>query len=201
MSDEETKAAEAAEVKQAEQETQKKTLEGKSSDELIDIIRETRNEAKNRRLKEKELADKITELEAKVTQTDQDKLLAEGKKDELIETLKTQLKSKDDEYKPFKEKASKYDEYDAAKRTKIKEILSDDWMPSFDNLPLIELEELASKLNSNVKLKDSDNGTNKAKPGKEYFTLEELKRLTPKELADKDVLAKANKSMEFHSKK
>ena len=193
MSDEVKEVVETTEVKNS--------LDGKTSDQLIDIIRETRNEAKNRRLKEKELTDKITELEAKVTQTDQDKLLAEGKKDELIETLKTQLKSKDDEYKPFKEKATKYDEYDKTKREKIKEILDKDWMPSFDNLPLIELEELASKLNSNVKLKDSDNGTGKAKPGKEYFTLEELKRLTPKELADKDVLAKANKSMEFHSKK
>ena len=179
----------------------KSTLEGKTADELIDIIRETRNEAKNRRLKEKELTDKLTEFETKFADEEQKKKIAEGKKDEVILDLTEKLKQKDKEYQPVIDKAKKYDEYDTTKRAKIKEVLANDWMPSFDNLPLIELEELASKLNHNVKLKDSDNGQGKAKPGKEYFTLEELKGLTPQQLKDKDILAKANKSMEFHSKK
>ena len=179
---------------------QKSTLEGKSADELIEIIRETRKEAKERRLKEKEVSEKLSQLEAKIGEEEQNKKIAEGKKDEVILELQQKLKLKDDEYKPVIEKATKYDEYDSAKRDELKESLQDSWMTSFDTMPLIELEKLASKL-TNVKLPDSDNGSNKKPSPKEYFTLEELKTLTAQELANKDTLAKANKSLEYHSKK
>jgi hypothetical protein len=189
------------ESSQDEPEAQKKSLEGKSVDELLDIIKSTRNEAKERRLKEKELSDKLAELQSKFEQDEQAKKIAEGKKDEVILELQQKLKTKDDEYKPYIEKATKYDEYDSSKRNQLKEILKDDWLSSFENMPLIELETLASKFSFGVKLPDTDNGKNKKGVGKDYFTMEELKRLTPSELADKDVLAKANRSLEIHSKK
>lgn len=182
-------------------EAEKSTLEGKSADELIEIIRETRKEAKDRRLKVTELSDKLSGLEAKINEEEQNKKIAEGKKDEVILELQQKLKLKDDEYKPFIEKATKYDEYDSSKRGKLKEALSDGWLSSFETMPLIELEELASRFNAGVKLLDSDNGANKKPAPKEYFTMEELKKLTQKELADKEILAKANKSLEYHGKK
>lgn len=189
------------ESSQDDPEGQKNTLEGKSVAELLDIIKTTRNEAKERRLSEKELKDKLTQLEAKLSDDEQAKKIAEGKKDEVIAELQQKLKTKDDEYKPYIDKATKYDEYDSSKRTQLKEILKDNWLSSFDNMPLIDLETLASKLSFGVKLPDTDNGKNKKGVGKDYFTMEELKRLTPSELADKDILARANRSLELHSKK
>ena len=199
MTDEETKALEEAKKKEAE--TSKSKLKELSTDELIDIIHDVRQEAKQRRLKEKELNEKLEAIEAEKSQQEQDKKIAEGKKDEVILELQEKLKKKDEEFKPFVDKAKLHDDYDSSKRNAIKEVLSDNWLASFENMPLAELEQLASKLNSDVKLLDTDTGKNKKKAGKEFFTVEELKTLTQAELADKDILAKANKSLEFHSKK
>jgi hypothetical protein len=193
MNEEEQKAADAANPKDQ--------LSDLSTEELVKIIKETRSEAKERRLREKELNDKITEFETKFETEAQNKKIAEGKKDEVILELQEKLKLKDKEFEPLKEKATKFDEYDATKRNKIKSILGDGWLSSFDTMPLVELEELASKLNSNVKLLDTDNGSNKKNSAKEYFTMDELKRLTSTELLNKETLEKANKSMEFHSKR
>ena len=199
MTDEETKALEEAKKKEAE--ASKSKLKELSTDELIDIIHDVRQEAKQRRLKEKELNEKLEAIEAEKSQQEQDKKIAEGKKDEVILELQEKLKKKDEEFKPFVDKAKLHDDYDSSKRNAIKEVLSDNWLASFENMPLAELEQLASKLNSDVKLLDTDTGKNKKKAGKEFFTVEELKTLTQAELADKDILAKANKSLEFHSKK
>lgn len=181
--------------------TPKDSLSELSTDELVKIIKETRTEAKERRLKEKELSEKIAEFESKISQEEQNKKLAEGKKDEVILELQEKLKSKEKEFEPFVEKAKKYDDYDNTKRTKIKGVLGDNWLSSFDNMPLSELEELASKLNSNVKLLDTDNGSKSKLPAKEFFSMEELKKLTPEQLQNKETLEKANKSLEFHSKR
>lgn len=205
MTDEEKKVAdaakEAADAAKKLEDSSKSKLKELSTDELIDIIHDTRNEAKQRRLKEKELNERLEAIEAEKSTQEQAKLIAEGKKDEVILDLQQKLKKKDEDFKPFIDKAQKYDDYDSSKRGKLKEVLTNDWLESFNSMPLIELEELASKLNSNVKLLDTDDGKGKKKVGKEFFTLEELKTLTPKELADKDILEKANRSLEFHSKK
>lgn len=193
MNEEEQKAAEAA--------IHKDQLSELSTEELVKIIKETRSEAKERRLREKELNDKILEFESKFETEAQNKKIAEGKKDEVILELQEKLKSKDKEFEPLKEKAIKFDEYDLTKRNKIKEVLGDSWLNSFNTMPLVELEELASKLNSNVKLLDTDNGSGKKSPAKEFYSLDELKKLTPEQLKNKETLEKANKSMEFHSKR
>ena len=193
MNEEEPKATEVA--------IHKDQLSELSTEELVKIIKETRSEAKERRLREKELSDKILEFESKFETEAQNKKIAEGKKDEVILELQEKLKSKDKEFEPLKEKATKFDEYDLTKRNKIKEVLGDSWLNSFNTMPLVELEELASKLNSNVKLLDTDNGSGKKNPAKEFYNLEELKRLTPEQLKNKETLEKANKSMEFHSKR
>jgi hypothetical protein len=189
------------EVKTAEPEKKESGLENLNPSELIEIIKETRSEAKTRRLKEKELSEKLAEYENKFTLEEQNKKIAEGKKDEVISELMEKLKSKEKEYEPFVEKAKRYDEYDSSKRTKIKSVLGDNWLTSFETLPLSDLEELASKLNNDLRLVDSDNGKGAKPSPKEYFTMEELKGLTPKELQNKEILEKANKSMEFHSKR
>jgi hypothetical protein len=170
MTEEEIKAADAAKAKE---------LEKLSVPELIDIIRETRSEAKQRRLKEKELSDRLEATETEKTKSEQDKKLAEGKKDEVITDLTKQLEA-------VKTKASEWDKYNETKRAQIKEQLKDNWMDSFGLIPLSELEILASKFNKDVKLLDSDNGTGKAKqPGK----IEGLKADLKLAIEKKDLVA------------
>jgi len=193
MSDEAKETSE--EVKES------KSLEGKTATELIDIIRETRTEAKERRLKNKELEERLNSIETDKQKAETEKKIAEGKKDEVIADLQKKIEDQTKDFEPIKEKAKKYDDYDAAKRADLKSKLGESWMESFNTMALIELEKLATKLDPNIKLVDTDNGTNKKKLEGEYFSLDELKALTPKQLSDKDILAKANKSMEFHSKK
>lgn len=189
-----------SETVQAVETDKKDSLSELSTDELVSIIKETRNEAKQRRLENKELSDKIASFESKLAEEETQKKLAEGKKDEVIMELTEKLKNKEKEFEPFIEKAKKYDEYDKAKRDSLKEVLKDNWMESFNTMPLMDVEKIASKLTHNVKLPDADNGTNKSNPTKEIFSLEELKKLTPEQLRDKDILKKANKSMEYHAR-
>lgn len=152
------------------------------------------------RKKRQSLEAEIEKFRKEKEDAETQKKLAEGKKDEVIMELTEKLKSKEKEFEPFIEKAKKYDEYDKAKRETLKEVLKDNWMESFDTMPLMDVEKIASKLTHNVKLPDADNGTNKSNPTKEIFSLEELKKLTPEQLRDKDILKKANKSMEYHAR-
>lgn len=146
------------EVKAAEAEKNK--LDDLSVPELIDIIKETRSEAKQRRLKERELQEKLEAIESEKTKQEQDKKLAEGKKDEVIIDLTKQLED-------VKKKASQWDEYNSVKRGQLKDQLKDNWLESFEIMPLSELEILASKFNKGATLVDSDNGSSKKKqPGK-----------------------------------
>jgi hypothetical protein len=184
-----------------QQEAEKSTLEGKSVGELLDIIKSTRNEAKERRLSEKELKDKLAQLEAKLSDDEQAKKIAEGKKDEVILELQQKLKTKDDEYKPFIDKATKYDEYDSSKRNQLKEVLKDKWLPSFDNIPLIDLETLASQLSSGKKLLDTDNGKSKQHISEDVFSLEELKHIQVSDYTDEKIYDKVKRSMEYHNSK
>lgn len=160
MTDEEMKAAEAA---KAELEAQRKSLEGKSVSELIEIIRETRSEAKERRLKEKELSERLAKIESDKTEEENKKKIEEGKQNEVIIDLQNKLKV-------FEEKAKRYDEYDLAKRTKLKGVFGEKWLPSFDKpevIPLIELEDLASKIINDKSFDGGDDGKGKKKqPGK-----------------------------------
>lgn len=160
-------------------ETEKKdALSELSTDELIGIIKETRNEAKQRRLKEKELQDRLDSIESEKNKAEQDKKIAEGKKDEVILDLTKQL----DE---IKKKASQWDEYNTTKRGQLKDQLKDNWLDSFDLLPLSELEILASKFNKGTALADTDNGLNKKKqPGK----IEGLKKDLETAIQRKDLI-------------
>ena len=152
MSDEELKAQEAE--KQKQQEAEKKALEGKTATELIEIIRETRSEAKERRLKTKELEDRLKTIEDEKQKQEQDKKLAEGKKDEVIQDLQKK-------YDEAAKKATQWEDYNKKKREKIKEGMKDNWLDSFELIPLDELEKLASKFEINSSLLDSDNGKGK----------------------------------------
>lgn len=184
MSDEEIKKQELdAQQKKDQLEAERKSLEGKSTQQLLDIIFETRSEARDRRLKEQELSKRLEKIESDKTEEEKKKKIEEGKQGEVITELTDKLKKAE-------EKAKKFDEYDSTKRVKLKEIFGEKWMPSFEKpevVPLIELEDLASKLtNSGESLLDSDNGKNKKQqPGK----LEGLKKDLQLATERKDIVA------------
>jgi hypothetical protein len=137
-------------------------LKSLDATELVKIIKEVRNEAAQRRIKEKELTDKLTLLESEKEKEETNKKLAEGKKDEVITDLTKQLET-------YKSKADKFDSYDKVRREQIKSILGEDnWLPSYnESVPLNELEQLANKFNKGIKVLDTDSGSSKSKqPGK-----------------------------------
>ena len=136
-------------------------LEELGKDELIEIVRSTRGEAKNYRLELKDIKTQLAELQTAKEKEITDKKLAEGKKDEVITELTGQLAS-------LKDKAERYDSYDKNKRNALKEQLGEDnWLKSFDTIPLEELETLASKFTNTKDLPDTDSAKQvKKQPGK-----------------------------------
>lgn len=139
--------AEALEVKA-------KLLE-KSKEDIYEELQKTRSEAKERRLKEKELSEKLAEYEkAKADEIEKDKK-AKGKFEELLAEYKQKL----DKAEPL---ANKFIEYAENKRKTIKDSLmeKDLWIESFSNIELTELETLAAKLLQNSKTVPTDDSKN-----------------------------------------
>lgn len=170
----------------------------KSADSLVELVRSTRTEAGARRIELKEFQEKFNESQSK-WETEK-KSLIETKEQELL-ALKKQVEDKEKEFEPVKEKATKYEKYDAEKRAAIQEALKDKWLASFEVMPLFDLEKVYNNLMPDNKLIDSDNGKGKKSNNKEYFTMDEIKSFTQRELmADKDLLDKVNKSLTYHKK-
>ena len=95
-------------------------LETKPVEELITIIKETRSEAKQRRLAEKSLAEKIESLQKEIDEAKEAKMKEEGNKDGLIKTLEEKLNSLNSEFEKAKSKAEQFEQYETAKRKAIK---------------------------------------------------------------------------------
>jgi alanyl-tRNA synthetase len=151
-----------------EQKESDNKLESLDASELVKIIKETRSEAAQRRIKEKELETKLNELTSQKEKEETEKKIAEGKKDEVITDLTRQLAS-------YKSKADQFDSYDKSKREKIKTELAENWIDSFETLPLNDLELLATKFNKGEKVPETDGGSNKKQqPGKLEGLLKDL---------------------------
>ena len=170
----------------------------KSADSLIELVRTTRAEAGAKRIDLRDLQEKYQQ--DKTNFETEKKTLLETKQKE-IDDAKQAIEDKYKDFEPLKEKATKFEAYDAEKRKAIKEVLGDKWLTSFDTMPLLDLEKVFNNLMPDNKLTDHDNGKGKKPSEKDIFTMDEIKRFTQKELmADKDLLAKVNKSLQFHNK-
>lgn len=170
----------------------------KSTDTLIERVVSVRKEANNYRIELKEFQEKFNEAQTKWES--EKKALSEAKEQELL-ALKKQVEDKEKEYEPVKEKAAKYEKYDAEKRNAIKEALKDKWLPSFEVMPLFDLEKIFNNLMPDNKLIETDNGKGKKASEKEYFTMDEIKSFTTNELKRDDKLfEKVTKSLEYHNK-
>ena len=115
----------------------------------------------------KSVKEKVDELLNDKQKQEQDKKIAEGKKDEVIIDLTKQLEEN-------KKKAGEWEKYSSVKREKLKKDIGENWLESFNLIPLDELEVLASKF-SGKSLVDSDTGSGKTKqPGKLEGLLKDL---------------------------
>jgi hypothetical protein len=171
----------------------------KSADSLVELVRTTRAEAGAKRIDLRDLQEKYQQ--DKTNFETEKKTLLETKQKEIDDAIKA-IEEKYKDFEPLKEKATKFEAYDAEKRKAIKEVLGDKWLSSFDTMPLLDLEKVFNNLMPDNKLTDHDNGKGKKHTDKEIFTMEELKKFSQAELmADKDLLAKVNKSLTFHNKK
>ena len=147
MTDEEKKAEGLAKEKAAEE--AKAGLKAKSTDELIDIIHSTRSEAKGYRLELKDLRTDIESLKGDKAKEEQEKKIAEGKKDEVIVELTDKIAG-------LTVKSNEWDDYNKVKREELKTKFGDNWLESFVTMPLNDLESLVIKFNSAKEAVDTD---------------------------------------------
>lgn len=150
MTDEEKKAAEAAEGL---------TLNELSPSELIEIIRQTRSEAKEKRLLNKELSERIAEIDKAKSLEEQKKLEEEGKFKELLTAKEKEIETLNQTLKP---KADEYDKFRQEEIEAIKKVLGDKWDDEFSNLSLPALRKMAVTLSKkpDPKLDAGSNGAN-----------------------------------------
>lgn len=171
---------------------------GKSLDAFIDVTRQAKKQAGAQRIELRDLQEKYQQDKTNF-ETEKQTLLTTKEKEIADAIIAVEEKYKD--FEPLKEKAAKFETYDTEKRKAIKEVLGDKYLASFDTMPLLDLEKLFNNLMPDNKLIDSDNGKGKKPNDKEYFTMDEIKSFTQKELmADKDLLAKVNKSLTYNNK-
>jgi hypothetical protein len=163
MSEEETRLE--AE-KQAAEEVAKKLADERaaelskiSKEELAELLSQTRSEAKERRLKARELEDEIVKLKAATKKVDEDKLIADGEIQKLLDSKILELAEVQTERDKFKTEAEESKAFKAKKVEGYKIELGDKWNPDFANLSLTALNDLVGMTKGKTKI-ISDNGSN-----------------------------------------
>ena len=174
----ETKTAGQLEAEKLEKEIadRHEKLKSLSEEEKVKEILNLRQESKERRLKEKELSERLTAYEAEKEAEKQKDLRAKGKHEEIIAELNKKLTEREKEMNALKPLAEKYTEYNTVKKATIKKSLEDKsvWMDSFDKLDLQELEALAEKFHTPQKTgTDTSKNFTPSPNGKDERTPEE----------------------------
>ncbi len=140
-------AAEAAQktaddlVKKEAFDKQQKELKEKNVDDLVSIINDTRTEARDRRLKERELEAELEKMKTETKEKTNAKLLEDGKLQELVSSQKSELSTMTalaDEMKQFK----------TAKIVQYKTKHGDKWLGEYGDLSLTAMDALDNSLTS-----------------------------------------------------
>jgi len=149
---------------------QKSELTKLAQDELVDIIRQTRTEAKNYRLELKSLKEKQQEFDTQKRKEEEDKLKAEGEYQKLLAERERELEA-------IKPKADAFEKLRLAEIDETKTELTklDKWDEEYSNLSIPALRKLRSSLlKTNGKPEDVDDGK-PADPPKVTLTAEQRK--------------------------
>ena len=153
-----------AEAKEKEEKDKHEKLKSLSEEEKLKEILDLRSEAKQRRLKEKELSDRLADFEKKQADEIEKDKKAKGKYDEIIADYKKKL----EEYEPL---ATKHKEYVEKKKAILQKSLEEKkvWKESFAKLDLEDLEDIADafKKDSDKSPTDSSNKFTANKNGKD----------------------------------
>ena len=163
MSDKEKTAEELAKEKEG------LTLNELSPSELIEIIRQTRSEAKEKRLLNKELSERIAEIDKAKALEEQKKLEEEGKFKELLTAKEQEIENLNKTLKP---KAEEYDKFRQDEIEQVKKILGDKWDDEFSNLSLPALRKMAVTLSKKPE-PNLDGGSNGANGGGKELTADQ----------------------------
>lgn len=164
-------------------------LENLDAKELIAIIKETRSEAKTRRIKGNELEAELDKYKAIEQKAKDDDLKKKGE----YETLLTNKDAEIDKYKP---KAEEWDAYISNKREDIKKELGENWDDDYDSLNLSALEKLSAKLTKTTTTKttvDNPNNTSKEFENIELTESEKNEAVRRYPNLDKEVAFKLHK--------
>ena len=160
MTEEETRLE--AEKKTAEESAKKEAeerateLKTKSVEELAELLTSTKSEARTRRLKERELEEEIAKMKAEQKKIDEDKLIADGKLKELLDSKIVELTDTQTKLTSAETRAEESANFKAAKVEEYKTLMGSKWDDSYAKLPLISLDKLV--LLSTPKKIGSDNG-------------------------------------------
>ena len=155
----EKKAAEELAQKEAEE---KAKVGNKSVEELTELLAQTRSEAKTRRLKERELEEKIATMEADIKAKSDAKLLEDGKIQELLDAKILELTSTKTELDKVKIVAEESTNFKAAQVEIYKKRMGGKWLDDYAMLSLTALDTLVN--NAVPKKIGTDGGADAEKP-------------------------------------
>ena len=137
-------------------EAQAKELNTKSVAELAELLHTTRSEAKQRRLKERELEDEIATMKAAQKAIDDEKLLKDGKIQELLDAKMAELTTTQSELEQTKTVAEELTNFKAAKVEDAKKKMGVRWNDEYAKLSLTVLDTLANS--AAPKITNTDGG-------------------------------------------
>ena len=128
------------------------TLDDLSADELRQILRETRSEAKTYRISLRELQKRQEQLDADKRKEEEDKLKQKGEYQKLLD-------AKEKEFEAIKPKADAFDELRLSEIDEAKKSLGDKWLDEYANLSLPALRKTVTALKAQlIKIPGTDNG-------------------------------------------
>ena len=152
-----------AQQKKEQLEAERKSLEGKSTQELLNMIFETRGEARDRRLETKKLQEEIEKFKSKQTKEEEDKMKQQGELQKLLELKEQELAS-------LKPKADEFERLRTSEIEEAKKTLGDKWDEEYSNLSLVALRKMVSVLSAKAADPNLDNGKNDDKPSKQVVS-------------------------------
>ncbi len=156
----EKKAADDLAKKEAEERAAE--LKKKSVEELAELLSTTRSEARDRRLKERELEDKIAKMEADVKAKEEAKLVEDGKIQELLDAKILEVTGLQSERDKLKTVAEESTNFKAAQVEIYKKKMGVRWNDEYANLSLTALDTLVNQ--AVPKKVGTDGGADAEKP-------------------------------------
>ena len=162
-----------------EEKTRIATLDDLSADELKDIVRQTRSEAKTYRVSLRELQKEKEQTDAQKRKEAEDKLKEKGEYQKLLD-------AKDIENQSLKVKADAHDALVASDIEESKKLLGEKWDDEYANLSITARRKTVKLLSVKEKVAGTDNGEHLSDPPKTQLTPQQKKEAKDRGLSEED---------------